>query len=271
MEDKITIIVPVYNSEKYLENCLQSIIKQTYSNLEIIVINDGSTDSSFNIISEFAQIDNRIVCINRENKGVSASRNEGLKRMTGMYYMFVDSDDTIELDCIEKMYSILKNKNVNAVRCNYKVIKQKETLSGKYIFKDNFFIQSREQFATYFLLDKNTLPCYSVLLLVSAKYKTYFNENIRFMEDTLYYYDLFRKINHIYIFNTELYNYFYNQNSRSNNIKNICNNIDDIIEVNHLFKKKNFPNTEFLNAKHFSIILSYLSITSKLNKEIKFI
>lgn len=104
MTEKITVIVPVYNVENYLEKCLDSLINQTYKNLEIIVINDGSTDNSGEICQEYAQKDNRIVYIEKENGGQSEARNMGLDRMTGSYVTFVDSDDWVELDYVETLY-----------------------------------------------------------------------------------------------------------------------------------------------------------------------
>ena len=90
---KVTIIVPVYNVEKYLRKCLDSLINQTYKNLEIIVIDDGSMDSSGKICDEFAEKDDRVIVIHQKNAGVSIARNVGLDRMSGDYVTFVDSDD----------------------------------------------------------------------------------------------------------------------------------------------------------------------------------
>ena len=104
MTEKITVIVPVYNVEHYLEKCLDSLINQTYKNLEIIVINDGSTDNSGEICQEYAQKDNRIVYIEKENGGLSDARNVGLDKMTGSYVTFIDSDDWVELDYVEILY-----------------------------------------------------------------------------------------------------------------------------------------------------------------------
>lgn len=96
MEKKlISIIVPVYNAEKYLQKCLDSILEQTYQNLEIIIVNDGSTDNSGQICQEYEKKDSRIIYIEKENGGVSDTRNTGLDRMTGSYVTFVDSDDWV--------------------------------------------------------------------------------------------------------------------------------------------------------------------------------
>lgn len=267
MNDKISIIVPVYNAEIYLEKCLDSIIGQTYSNLEIIIINDGSTDNSSKIIENFAKKDNRIIYIERKNCGVSATRNEGLRRMSGKYYMFIDSDDTIELNCIEKMYNILKNEIVDVVRCNYKIIKNDKIIHGMKKEIISYKVEDIEKLNYHFFLDNNTMPCYSVLLLIDSKFKLLFDENIGFMEDTIYYYNLFKKIKTLYNVNDELYNYYFHETSRVNNIKNIKKNIDDIIKVNSLFKQDGILNKSQINAKHFSIILSYLARLSKLDKK----
>ena len=105
MNGKVSVIVPVYNTEKYVERCIRSIMNQTYKNLEIVVVNDGSTDNSLNILEKLKVEDNRIVIINQENKGVSAARNKGLENATGEFIGFADSDDFLE----EDMYEIMAN------------------------------------------------------------------------------------------------------------------------------------------------------------------
>ena len=95
-QPKISIIIPAYNCEKYIERCVKSILCQTYHNLEIIVINDGSKDNTIKVLKKLGNEDNRIVVINKENTGVSDTRNLGLEKATGDYIGFVDSDDYIE-------------------------------------------------------------------------------------------------------------------------------------------------------------------------------
>lgn len=112
---KVTIIVPVYNVEKYLRKCLDSLINQTYENLEIIVIDDGSTDSSGKICDEFSEKDDRVIVIHQKNVGVSIARNVGLDIMSGDYVTFVDSDDYLELNAIERFLEMLINENSDIV------------------------------------------------------------------------------------------------------------------------------------------------------------
>lgn len=111
-DDKVSIIIPVYNGEKHLVECLNTIQNQTYSNLEIICINDGSKDNSLSILKEYQNKDNRFIIIDQKNSGQSKARNEGICRASGKYISFVDCDDFIELNMIEKM--VLKAESTNA-------------------------------------------------------------------------------------------------------------------------------------------------------------
>lgn len=110
-KEKISIIVPVYNVEKYIAECIESLINQTYHNIEIILVNDGSTDNSRSICATYAKSDNRIVILDKENGGLSSARNKGLDEADGRYVTFVDSDDYIANDMVECLYNLLvRNK-----------------------------------------------------------------------------------------------------------------------------------------------------------------
>lgn len=110
---KVSVIVPVYNVEKYLKRCLDSLINQTLSDINIICINDGSKDSSLQILEQYAQKDSRIVIYNQQNSGLSVARNTGLEHASGEYIGFVDSDDWVDLDFYEKLYNSAKNNNAD--------------------------------------------------------------------------------------------------------------------------------------------------------------
>lgn len=128
----ISIIVPVYNAEKYLNRCISSLLNQTYYNLEIILVNDGSTDNSKKICKNAAKNDSRIKLINSVNEGVSLARNKGLKEANGDYISFVDSDDYVEPDYVEKMLLTLKSKKVDIVYCSAVV----ENINGVFIQRE---------------------------------------------------------------------------------------------------------------------------------------
>lgn len=128
MESLISVIVPVYNVEKYLNRCIDSIINQTYRNLEIILIDDGSTDFSGKLCDDIKQEDARISVIHKINGGLSSARNVGLDIMTGEYVMFVDSDDYISENCVEYLYDlILKTKSQIAIG-NYEITSSSKCL-----------------------------------------------------------------------------------------------------------------------------------------------
>ena len=116
---KVSIIVPIYNAEKYLERCLDSLISQSFRDIEILAINDGSIDRSLEILKRYESIDNRIKIINNSNVGVSETRNIGIMESKGEFIVFVDSDDWIDKDMIEKMYKFMTNEKSDMVICTY--------------------------------------------------------------------------------------------------------------------------------------------------------
>lgn len=108
---KISVVIPVYGVEKYIRQCLESIINQTYKNLEIIVVNDGTKDNSMKIVEEYLS-DKRIKIINKENGGLASARNRGIEEATGEYISFIDSDDWIELDSYEELIKTIKDEDI---------------------------------------------------------------------------------------------------------------------------------------------------------------
>lgn len=116
---KVSILVPIYNVEKYLRQCLDSLVGQTLQEIEIICINDGSTDSSPEVIKEYAKEDERIKVITKKNSGYGDSMNKGLAKATGEYIGIVESDDFIELDAFEKLYALAKEFDADVVRSNF--------------------------------------------------------------------------------------------------------------------------------------------------------
>lgn len=117
--DKVSVIIPIYNTEKYLEKCLESIRTQIYSDIEVIMVNDGSTDGSKNMANSYAERDNRFRLFSQENAGVSAARNHGLDVAEGEYILFVDSDDWLEPQMIEKLVYNMIEYSTDISGCQY--------------------------------------------------------------------------------------------------------------------------------------------------------
>lgn len=120
MKETISVIIPVYNVDKYLSECLDSVIKQSYKDLQIIVVDDGSTDSCGRICDEYALRDSRITLVHQKNGGAAAAKNAGLRLAKGEYLAFVDSDDYLEPDAFEYMLKLLIQKHADIVQCSYR-------------------------------------------------------------------------------------------------------------------------------------------------------
>ena len=118
--ERISIIVPIYKAEKYLERCIESIVKQTYQNLEIILVDDGSPDKCPLLCDKWANLDSRVVAIHQENRGISAARNVGVQKSSGEYIMMVDSDDYISRNMVEYLYNAIKSTDTDLSICNFK-------------------------------------------------------------------------------------------------------------------------------------------------------
>ncbi len=130
MNSKISVIVPVYNSELYLEECIESVLNQTYDNFELILINDGSSDNSKYICDKYEKKDNRVRVKHICNSGVSVARNIGISISTGDYIVFVDSDDYINPDMLKELYNYINKYNTDMVICDFMY------------YKNNVFINS---------------------------------------------------------------------------------------------------------------------------------
>ena len=171
---KISIIVPVYNAGQYLEKCVKSIINQTYDNLEIILVNDGSTDNSLEICKRFTESDKRISLINKENGGVSSARNRGIDKASGDYIGFVDSDDYISVDMYEKLLdSILKNE-ADISECGYYMVDSSYNLTDELRLKDTVITGSYNCSYNYLIGNNATNFNWNKL------YKASIFENVRF-------------------------------------------------------------------------------------------
>ena len=181
MTEKITVIVPVYNVEHYLDKCLDSLVNQTYKNLEIIVINDGSTDNSGIICQEYAQKDNRIVYIDKENGGQSEARNIGLDRMTGTYVTFVDSDDWVELDYVENLYKKITEYQADIAVGNYYSFNEAEGMYYFHIFGDSYYEKVYDNVSIFEnLYESQEMKSFALISVWGKLYKADLVKHLRF-------------------------------------------------------------------------------------------
>ena len=181
MTEKITVIIPVYNVENYLNKCLDSVLKQTYKNLEIIVVNDGSTDNSGGICQEYAQKDSRIIYIEKENGGLSDARNAGLDRMTGSYVTFVDSDDWIEQDYVEVLYNKLTEHQADVSVGNYYSYNEDEGMYYFHINGDSYYEKVFDNVSIFEnLYESQEMKSFALISAWGKLYKASLFDYIRF-------------------------------------------------------------------------------------------
>lgn len=211
--EKLSVIIPVYNVEKYLKKCIESVIKQTYKNLEIILIDDGSTDQSSIICDKYKKLDNRIRVIHKENGGISSARNMGIRMASADFITFVDSDDWIAVDIYEYAMDLQKKSNADIVQFAF------EKVYSEVYDKKTSEIQCEEYNG------KELIPCIyqsNSLVSISPWAKIYrkglfinnmFTEN-RIFEDTLLMPKLFFEAKKVLISNKTGY-YYYQQNMNS--------------------------------------------------------
>ncbi len=214
--NKISIIVPIYNTEQYLEQCIQSIIKQEYKNIEIILVNDGSTDNSLNICNKYKNIDNRIIVIDKKHTGVSDTRNTGIKKATGDYIGFVDSDDYIDKDMFKTLINGAEKYQCEISMCDlietYKVNDETKKNKVKYIIMD------KKQALEQLLYDKNIGNYVTVKLFKRKLFENILFPVGRFYEDISTTYKLFEKANKIIYNPVPMYHYYQRSESIVNNI-----------------------------------------------------
>ncbi|MFA7615942.1 MAG: glycosyltransferase family 2 protein [Weeksellaceae bacterium] len=206
---KLSVIIPVYNSEKYLDKCIDSVLSQSFIDFELLLINDGSTDNSGNICDEYAQKDKRVKVFHQQNKGVSTARNIGIEKSNGEWLTFIDSDDWIE----ENYFEILNQNNTSdCIWLNIKHLKHgEEKLLTNY--KEEKHLALGDIFRKYSLNPDFSSSCAKLFksLIIKEK-RIYFDVNINYGEDALFCLNYFSYCNSISV--TVQSNYIYRDESR---------------------------------------------------------
>ena len=278
MEEKVSIIIPVYNAEKFLEKCLDSIINQTYKNIEIICINDDSTDNSEKILKQYQLKDNRVIFKTIENGGLTRARNTGIKEATGEFFMFVDSDDYIESNMVEKMLNTINKEKADVVRCTNFLEKQ----DGEILKIEDFSIRNKlltKQEINEEIISKiidGELLAYVCVLMIRKEtlFKTnLFNEKLKFLEDKAFFIDLILVTDKIYFLDIPLYHYMINEKSLTKSKKLVTQNMYNLIEgwkyTRSSLEKSRFASSNILtklNTRYLIGITGFLYETYKYNK-----
>ena len=228
MNDKVSIIIPIYNAEKWLSRCLDSIVNQTYKNIEIILVNDGSSDSSGQICEEYLKLDNRIKVFHKKNGGgVSVARNFGLRKATGNLIQFVDSDDFLEITTSEILYNNITEHDADLSICGIRVHKNNKVIREAKLEKRALSI-------------KDDIKCYHYIepILNSVCNKMYkrdyvnvlFDEKISLGEDYIFNLEYLKGIEKVITIDESLYNVVI-ENSESLNKRFRKDKLDILLDL----------------------------------------
>lgn len=256
MKGKVSVIVAVYNIEDYIERCIESILKQDYRNIEIIVVNDGSVDKSLNILNRLMQKDSRIIIINQSNKGLSEARKEGYKVATGEYLLFMDGDDWLEQNAIAQLYLLASKSDYDIVMYNaYKAWEKSRELMHsnkrdfnedidclKALFSGDIMINIWSKFVRKGFLDELSHPLCS---------------NISYGEDLASVSTWF--INHpkVTYCSLPLYNYFQREDSITKTLNNKILEVNDAILY---IKKELESNDSYLKYQKDFEYMAYIHL-----------
>lgn len=252
----ISVIIPVYNMELYIERCLQSIVNQSYKNLEIIIINDGSTDNSLNLINEFSKIDKRIRVINKKNEGIGGACIDGLTVAEGDYISFVDSDDYCELDTYKILSKHIIKEDVDLIQfCDRHFNSNNETI-GKWFNLKQILIKDNAEIIKY------QFEVIKVPSLACKIFKRSLFDGIESIKqnigiDHLLTYQILLKANSLLVIPDELYNIYIRTDSVSRSAYNESSINQSVVlfkSLIEMFQKKN--NSNLLNY----ILVHYINL-----------
>lgn len=279
MNLKISIIIPVYNSARYLKKCLDSIVMQTYSNLQIICVDDGSTDNSWEILEDYASKDLRFNIFRKKNEGVSEARNYGLKQAKGKFLMFVDSDDWIDENTCEIAINKIQEKELDVVMWSYvremsEKSRPKNIMSADYVFENNE-VQKKLYRRMYGILGEELRTVENADALCTVWGKLYRRDlieknQISFFdihkignyEDGLFNLDVFRYAKSVMFLNQNLYHYRRDNTSSvtskyDEELKNKKNVLFDYLE--QCIQKDNLE-SNYVQALNNRIVLSLIEL-----------
>lgn len=264
-EELVSIIVPIYNVEKYLEQCVISLINQSYKNIEIILINDGSTDNSIDIMNKYKKLDGRVKCYCKVNGGLSDARNYGISVSKGKYIVFVDSDDYVEKDYISILYNLIIENNVKISQCGINKVYENKVLDiYKYdhmllLDKYNYLSDSYSSHKIENVVVWNKM--YSSDLLDDESF-----EKGKIHEDEFFTYKQIYNLDKIAISDLPLYNYRVNHNgiTLGNFNKNRLSIIEALLERIDFYSNLNEEHLKNLTAEYaIDVMLKVYCLSKK--------
>lgn len=267
--NKVSIVVPIYNAEKFLRRCLDSIINQTYKNIEIILIDDGSNDNSREICELYKKEDNRIIVRHNDNHGVSYTRNCGIDIAQGKYILFIDSDDTVEINYVELLVSAIESSNKDIAVCAYNDIYGNKKISNA--LDDDIVNKLTGDIRNdYFDLNKFMYHPYEKIYLLDVikKYNIYFLNDRTVAEDQCFNRAYFGRIHSIIFVNKSLYNYYHQNNlslTKLRTRKTFLDDMENFKELKAFLFELSIKKPEIILTDMFILMLTkYICIDNKI-------
>ena len=275
MNPKISVIVPVYKTEKYLNRCIDSIINQTYKNLEIILVDDGSPDNSPSICDNYSKKDQRIRVIHKKNGGSNSARNAGFEIATGEYITFVDSDDWIDLNMYEEMLKQVSN-DVDIIRTELKKTDGQNEIGKQALPFNQLTLIDCTKDRKKLLKLVSDVKIHANICSMLVKKEIYdkcipFDSDIAFGEDLVVALKTFCLCKNILFINKHYYNYFYNDKSISKNKDRFYKNANDLVllkeKILNTLKKYDFLNNSSEQDFLKCMLIKYRKLIAERNKE----
>ena len=286
MNPIVSIIVPVYNTQKYVGNCIQSILNQTYNDFEIIIVDDGSNDTIAKLCDGIQAKDCRIKTYHTKNHGISCARNYGISKAQGDYICFIDSDDLLDKQMIEILFNDIIKNNADITMCGYNYIELDGKVYSRYGTKKIIRYTKEEALISFFDDYSFGVAVWNKMFKKDLVSKIKFNNDIRINEDRLFLYEYLCLCNKIIYHDLCLYNYIKRENSATTSL--FSDKRLDVLRVNDIIENRiinDFNNNELINSfnknkclylirLHRDLVLSmnrkkYKDDKKKIEKEIK--
>lgn len=277
MQPLISVIVPIYNAERYLKHCIESLITQTEPNIEIILINDGSTDKSLVIANEYAKKDSRITVINQVNSGPSDARNKGIDLSQGKYLSFIDADDWVEIGMYKEMLNQVHDQKVDIIYSNKRIVFKNTSIEHsplkilkRTIFKRNEIIKHIVPLALEFG-HINTMASNLYCNDMISKNKIRLNKDIKYGEDWIFNLECLKHSHSIFYVDDSFYNYRRDIESSSSiyNDKTFETNGKLIFKTSQEYAE-HFNNDIYIGGANFLKVTIHCIINEYKRKDIKF-
>ena len=265
-QEKVSIIVPLYNVEKYVEQCLKTLINQSYNNYEIILIDDGSTDDTLKICEKFKS-NSKIKLLTQKNQGVSKTRNRGIIESNGKYVMFVDSDDLVDRDYVKDLVECLEKNDVDVAICDYTY---EENAIGKRTEGDDYETKTMDVYNDIIMSQlKNGYVWNKIFKIdVVKENNIFFPENITVWEDMYFLLKYLKSTENAYILHKNLYYYRERENSVIRTNETIKKSEDKLSILNKIISENNFKEDYLMEIEkiYAKTLLRYLIICKRQRK-----